>query len=86
MRDAYLAATGEGHSRELALLNTLEKYGGAQVLGRVLSAHEVRCMNIADNVARAYRARAQATNWAAWASENKALSDLLAEAEILANG
>ena len=40
-------------------------------------------MITAENIMHAYQARAQAQNWAAWAADNPAIAELLAEAEKL---
>jgi len=40
---------------------------------------------IAENIVNAYRSRARAENWAAWAAENSIMAQLLAEAEKLVN-
>ena len=43
-------------------------------------------MIYAENIVNAYRGRAKAESWAAWANSNPHLAAILAEAEKIANG
>jgi hypothetical protein len=55
-------------------------------MGRTLSANEVNRIMAAEAVIAAYRNRAKAENWAAWAGEHPHDAELLSTAAELANG
>ena len=72
-------------SPELRLLASINKWGVEAVMGRVLSYHEIICMNTAEMIVRAYNERGQAEDWVKWGQENPE-SHLLNEAMRLAHG
>lgn len=70
MSSAYQYAEGGAVTDELILCWAVEKYGAQSVYGRMLSFHEIRMMDLADNIVRAYNERKRSDNWAAWAENN----------------
>lgn len=85
MSSAYEYAEGEGPvTDELVLAWAVEKYGSQSVYGRTLSFHEIRMMDMADNIVRAYYERSRSDNWAEWAEKNHAKARLLNAAGLLA--
>ena len=80
MSSAYAFAEGGEPTDELMLGWAIDKYGVQSVYGRTLSFHEIRMLDMADNVVRAYRERAQSENWAQWAEKNHAKARLLGRA------
>jgi hypothetical protein len=63
----------------------IDRFGVRAVLGRdTLRAGEIRRMLYAEALIEAYRDREKSTNWATWARENEARSEMLAEAAELA--
>ena len=81
MAEAYAWANGDGpQPEELILLGYIDRFGAQSVLGRVLSAKEIRGMILAENVVRAYRERQSAQDWVTWARDNDAKANLLNEA------
>ena len=79
---AYAYADGGPIPRELILLHNIEKYGAQAVLGRTLGAGEIRRMNVAENIVRAYQSRKQSDNWATWAEVNPELNRILEDAML----
>lgn len=74
---AYRYADGEGDlPRELELLSYIDRFG-LGIFGRAPGVRELRAMTYAENVVKAYRERAKAENWAAWASANPGKARLL---------
>ena len=65
---------------ELELLAFIDRFGALAVMGRTLSAGEMRRMMTAENVVKWAAERAKAENWAAWAKEHPHKAALLAEA------
>jgi len=65
---------------ELILLGYIDRFGAQAILGRTLSAREVRAMVLAENVMRAYRTRKAAQNWVEWAKQHPEDNALLNEA------
>ena len=57
MSSAYEYAEGGEVTDELVLGWAVDKYGAQAVYGRTLSFHEIRMMDLAENVYRAYRER-----------------------------
>lgn len=88
MAAAYRYCEGDNDiPRELLQLQYIDRFGVHAVMGRaVLGAGEMACMVLVENVVRAYRSRAQAENWAAWAQSNPGSARLLAQAQEAANG
>ena len=80
MSSAYDYAEGGEVTDELVIGWAVNKYGAQAVYGRTLSFHEIRMMDLAENVYRAYREREASENWAEWAEKNRAKARLLAEA------
>lgn len=84
MADAYAFAEDGHHSKEIDLLAKIDRFGIEAVLGRkTFYFGELRALIFAENIANAYRARANAKNWAEWAAQNKVMSQVLIEAEQL---
>lgn len=81
MAAALRHAEGGPVSAELALLSYIDRWGAQSVLGRPMSAGEIRRMLIAERIAMAYRSRETAKNWATWAIENEEEANLLAMAQ-----
>lgn len=81
MASAYRYADGGGLaplSSELLILRRIERYGVMAVMGRpVLGANEMRRLELAENVLRAYQSREASTDWAAWARDNEGAATLL---------
>jgi len=80
MSSAYAYAEGGDVTDELVLGWAVSKYGAQAVYGRILSFHEIRMMDLAENVFKAYREREASENWAEWADKNRAKARLLAAA------
>ena len=74
---AYKYAEGGTLSRELSLLRYVDRFGALAVFGRTPGAKELKAMALAENVVNAYKDRANAKNWAAWARENPYMNELL---------
>jgi hypothetical protein len=68
---------------ELILLGYIDRFGAQAVLGRPLSAREIRGMVLAENVVNAYREREASSNFAIWMDENEGKAILLNEAMLL---
>lgn len=89
MASVYRYLTNGGQKpQELERLDYLDRFGGAiNVYGRPLGAHEIRHMELADNVRRAFYSRRAATNadggWSKWAQDHPYYSNLLIYAEQL---
>jgi hypothetical protein len=86
MSSAYEFAEGGQATDELVLGWSVEKYGAQAVYGRPLSFHEIRMIDLADNVVKAHRERERSDNWAEWAEKNPQKSTILNIAGRLANG
>ena len=86
MSSAYDYAEGGEVTDELVIGWAVNKYGAQAVYGRTLSFHEIRMMDLAENVFRAYKEREASGSWAEWAGKNRAKARLLAEAGRLADG
>jgi hypothetical protein len=84
MADAYRYAEGGPPSREIRLMQYIDRYGCDAVLGRKMYAREIRRINVAENVIAAHRSLRQALNYASWATEHPDAAALLARAERLA--
>jgi hypothetical protein len=84
MSSAYQFAEGGQATEELILGWAVSKYGAQSVYGRTLSFHEIRMMDLADNVVTAYHERKRSESWAEWAEKNPQKSRILNAAGILA--
>ena len=73
-------------SPELLLLSNINKYGTEAVMGRALSHLEIRSMNTAENIVRAYNERFAAKDWVEWGQTNPGQARLLNEAMRLVDG
>lgn len=62
------------------MLAAVDRFGAQAVFGRVIGAGEIRRMNTAEAIVRAYRDRERAENWAEWARDNREQAALLARA------
>ena len=80
MSSAYAFAEGGPATDELITGWAIAKYGAQAIYGRAMSFHEIRMVDLADNVVRAYKERQRAENWAKWAEENPVLSRILSQA------
>ncbi len=80
------AQSGGVIPQEIRLARCLDRFGAQAVMGRTLSANEVNRIMAAEAVMAAYRNRAKAENWAAWAVEYPNDAELLSKAAELANG
>jgi len=67
----------------LILLGYIDRFGAQAVLGRPLSAREIRGMVLAENLVNAYKERKASSDWAEWAADNPAMNELLNEAMSL---
>jgi hypothetical protein len=65
---------------ELILLGYIDRFGAQAVLGRALSAGEIKSMVLAENVKNAYQERQNSQDWAVWKRDNDAKANLLNEA------
>ena len=83
MADAFVFAEGGPPSREIRLLQQIDRFGIAAVLGRKLYAREIYRMRVAENIVNAYRAQEATNNVAVWASENRQSAKLLNRARRL---
>jgi hypothetical protein len=83
-----LYASGvEHYSVEIDTLNKIDRFGLEAITGRrQFYFGELRRLVVAENIVNAYQSRAKSQSWAAWANENKVMSSLLNDAEIIANG
>ena len=86
MSSAYAFAEGGDPTDELKLGWAINKYGAQSVYGRTLSFQELRMLDLADNIVKIYRERAQADNWAKWAEDNPQKARLIGIAGKLAQG
>jgi len=84
MSSAYQFAEGGSPTDELILGWSISKYGAQSVYGRTLSFHEIRMIDLADNVVTAYHERKRSENWAEWAEKNHAKARILNVAGMLA--
>lgn len=81
MAEAYAYCESDApQPEELILLGYVDRFGAQAVLGRALSAREIKSMVLAENVVRAYRERQAAQDWAIWAKDNPDKAHLLNEA------
>jgi hypothetical protein len=78
------ARDGQHYSPEIDLLQRIDRFGVAAILGRpTLYYKELNRLIYAENLVAAYRLRAKAANWGTWADENPTLDRMLIEAELL---
>ena len=78
MASAYAYADGGLPSKEMQLLDYLDRYGGAtNVLGHPLGAGEMRRMTIAENICKWYQEREDCENVAQWTESNPQKADSL---------
>ena len=84
MSSAYAFAEGGTPTDELITGWAVAKYGAQAVYGRAMSFNEIRMLDLADNVVRAYKERQRAEEWAKWAEDNPEKARLLAVAGRLA--
>ena len=84
MLSAYQFAEGGQPTDELILGWSVEKYGAQAVFGRTLSFHEIRMIDLANNVVGAYRERDKSESWFEWAETHHAKARILNAAGILA--
>lgn len=80
------AETGQDAPREYDMAQLVRAYGAAAVVGRVMSAGELRRMRAAENIITAHRSRTSSDNWAKWASQNPEQSRVLIAAEKMRDG
>jgi len=81
MAAAYAFADEDGEQpEELILLGYIDRFGAKAVMGRALSAREIRGMVLAENVVNAYKERQAASDWTIWTDNNKDKARLLNEA------
>jgi hypothetical protein len=81
---AEILAKGDPTPNELITGWAINKYGAQAVYGRAISFHELRMLDLADNIVRAYKERERAEDWAKWAEDNPEKNRLLAHAGKLA--
>ena len=84
MSSAYAFAEGGPATDELITGWSIVKYGAQAIYGRAMSFHEIRMLDLADNVVRAYMERAKSDNWVKWANDNPEKARILAVAGKLA--
>ena len=63
------------------MAHSVEKYGVQAVFGRALFLHEIKEMNIAENIYNAYKSRKASDNLAKWTTENQGLAEILSGLE-----
>lgn len=64
----------------------VDRFGAQAVYGRTMTRGEMRAILLAETVTRAYRARAEAKEMAAWVSDHPELQSLLVRAMRAADG
>ena len=72
--------------QEIRLARYIDRFGAQAVMGRTLSANEVKRIMAAEEVITAYQSRAKSENWAAWAGEHPHYAELLSKAAGMTNG
>jgi hypothetical protein len=69
------------------MLNKIDRFGIEAITGRrQFYFGELRRLIVAENIVNSYQARAKSKSWAIWANDNPAMSHLLNDAEMIANG
>lgn len=63
------------------MAHSVEKYGAQAVFGRALFLHEMKEMNIAENIYNAYQSRKASGNLAEWTTKNEGLAGILSGLE-----
>ena len=82
MAHAYGYMTGRApKSRELELLDFIDRFGGQAVLGRPIYKKELRVLILAESIRNSYQALQSAGNKAKWAASNKSAFELLEKAK-----
>jgi len=66
---------------ELEMAHSVEKYGVQAIFGRPLFLHEIKEMNIAENVYNGYQARKASGNLAEWTTKNQDIAAILSGLE-----
>jgi hypothetical protein len=80
--DAYNYASEGRFSREMDKLVKINRFGLEAITGRPVFLFRDLCrLMTAERIVAAYRARAEAENWATWAQENPGAARILAELE-----
>jgi hypothetical protein len=79
---------GEGDiPKELRLAGYINRFGAQAVLGRAISAKEVKHITAAENVVNIYHSMQNAQNAAEWAGSNPDAADLIDYAiKLVKNG
>ncbi len=86
-RDAYNHAERGEYCTEIDTRAKIDRWGVEAITGRrQFYFGELRRMIAAENIVTAYKSRAHAENWVAWARDNSVLASLLVDAEKIANG
>lgn len=83
MADAFRYAEGGPPTREILLLEYIDRFGAQAVLGRPLYYREIRWLTVIENIITAYRLQNAATNYAQWARDNPKLAATLNLARAL---
>lgn len=82
--DAYRYASEGIYSREIDIIQKIDRFGIEAILGRrQFYFGELRCLILAENINLAYRSRSRSENWAEWAQKHPDLEQILIEAELL---
>ena len=71
-------------SPELLLATNINTYGVLPVMGRTLGYNEILCMNTAQVIVSAYKAKFSSKDWVKWGQDNQDDNALLNEAMQLA--
>ena len=51
-----------------------------------MGSKEIKAIVAAEAIVGAWKSRAQSSNWAAWVAEHPRMAEMLARAEVIANG
>jgi hypothetical protein len=85
--DAYKHADEGHYSPEIDTLHKIDRFGLEAITGRKQFFYgELRRMIYAENIITAYKSRAQSNDWAKWIKDNPTAAEMLAEAEMIAEG
>lgn len=83
MADAFRYAEGGPPTREILLLQYIDRFGPQAVLGRPLYYREIRRLLMIENIQIAYKAQTASKDFAQWAKDNPKLAELLNRARTL---
>lgn len=87
MAAAYRYADGDGQKPgELILADYVDRFGAQAVLGRLMTANELRRIVVVENIVHAYRRRQASDNWPEWEKNYPGEAALLNAAMLLAEG